>query len=273
MMTRCIRPRAGATWPLALPLIPYRRRNLAMKRSRLAQAGTVIAVSSAIERDLRERAPELAATPIERIPNPVDCSAITAQAGAGRAPLATPYAVYVGKLALNKGATKLVAAAARARLPWPLVVVGDGPSRVEVERAAREAGVTARFTGWLPRDEALVWLRHASLVVFPSHGPESLSRVLLEASVLARPIAAMDTGGTRDIVLNGSTGLLSANVEELGDHVARLVSHPDEAARLGEAAARHVRATFDAPRVLDQIEALYRRLLAGPAISRGSRGA
>src|ERR1700752_1097117 len=36
MMTRCIRPRGGPLWPLALPMIPYMRANLARKRSGLA---------------------------------------------------------------------------------------------------------------------------------------------------------------------------------------------------------------------------------------------
>jgi glycosyltransferase involved in cell wall biosynthesis len=34
------------------------------------------------------------------------------------------------------------------------------------------------------------------MLIFPSRGPESLSRVLIEASALGVPIAAMDTGGT-----------------------------------------------------------------------------
>ena len=53
MMTRCIRPRAGAAWPLALPFIPYMRGNLARKQHALAGASAVVAVSSAIARDLR----------------------------------------------------------------------------------------------------------------------------------------------------------------------------------------------------------------------------
>ena len=32
-MRMCIRPRAGALWPLALPMIPYMRANLAAKRT------------------------------------------------------------------------------------------------------------------------------------------------------------------------------------------------------------------------------------------------
>src|SRR5262249_43144435 len=55
MMTRCVRPRAGALWPAALPLIPYMRHNLRWKRETLSQADAVIAVSSTIARDLRDR--------------------------------------------------------------------------------------------------------------------------------------------------------------------------------------------------------------------------
>ena len=47
-MRVCIQPRAGALWPLALPMIPYMRANLAAKRLGLARAAAVIAVSAAI---------------------------------------------------------------------------------------------------------------------------------------------------------------------------------------------------------------------------------
>src|SRR5262249_34141852 len=44
-MTRCLRPHAGAAWPLTLPMIPYMRANLGRKRRGLAAASAVIAVS------------------------------------------------------------------------------------------------------------------------------------------------------------------------------------------------------------------------------------
>ena len=56
MMSVCIRPRAGTMWPLALPLIPYMRANLERKRTGLAAADAVIAVSTTIASDLRARA-------------------------------------------------------------------------------------------------------------------------------------------------------------------------------------------------------------------------
>lgn len=260
-MTRCVRPHGGSFWPLAVPMIPYLRANLALKRRTLAAADAIVAVSTTIARDLRARAPELGATRIEMIPNPVDVHAIRAHADLTARPLAEPYALYAGKLEPNKGAGKLLAVADRARLDRPLVIVGEGSERGRLEAEACERGRDVRFTGWLPREEALAWLRHAELLIFPSHGPESLSRVLLEASALAVPIAAMDTGGTGDIIIDEETGLLSRTVEKLGDDVARLRGDASLRTRLGRAARRRVEETFDTSVVVDRVEALYEELV------------
>jgi glycosyltransferase involved in cell wall biosynthesis len=157
----------------------------------------------------------------------------------------------------------LLAAVERARLDWPLVVVGDGSERAELEEAARRSGREVRFVGWRPREEVLAWLRHAELLVFPSHGPESLSRVLLEASTLGVAIAAMETGGTSDIVVHEETGLLSRSVDGLGDDVARLRHDGLLRARLGQAARRRIESRFDAAVAVGQVEQLYRALTEG----------
>jgi glycogen(starch) synthase len=261
MMTRCLRPRAGAAWPLTLAAIPYMRSNLALKQARLAAADAVIAVSSSIAADLRHRAPGVASTRVLTIPNPVDLDAIRAAGSAGPVPLEGPYAIYVGKLAPNKGVMKLVTAVERADLRWPLVVVGDGPQRRALEQQLGLSGRDVRFTGWTPRTEALRWLGQASVLVFPSHGPESLSRVLLEAGALGVPIAAMDTGGTRDIVVPEVTGLLSDSAEALGADVARLVANRELAATLATAARAHVERTFASAGVVGRVEALYREVV------------
>lgn len=263
MMTRCIRPRAGRAWPLAVPLIPYMLANLSRKQRALARADAVVAVSSAIARDLRARAAELSDTRIETIPNPVDVAAVRAAAGGSSVPLASPYAIYVGKLARNKGVSKLLTALDHAHIDWPVVIVGDGPERAQLEAAARQSGRDIRFTGWLPRAQALTWLCHSALLIFPSHGPESLSRVLLEAGALGLPIAAMNTGGTTDIVMHEETGLLSTTAEQLGADVGRLARDAALRARLGAAIRRHVDAAFEAQSVAARVEALYADLLRG----------
>jgi glycogen synthase len=260
MMTACIRPRAGAAWPLALPMIPYMRRNLARKRSGLAAADAIIAVSSTIAADLRSRAPELASTRMEIIPNPVDVHGLRRTAESTTRPIPEPYALYLGKLAPNKGTAHLVRIAERADLDWPLVIVGDGPERAGLEDAAASSSRDVRFTGWVDQHETARWLRHASLLVFTSRGPESLSRVLIEASALGVPIAAMNTGGTPDIITHGVTGLLSSTPDALAADVRRLREDEALRTRLGDAARTHAERQFDAAQVVARVEAVYRSL-------------
>ena len=265
-MRICIQPRAGALWPLALPMIPYMRANLASKRVGLARADAVIAVSHRIAEDLVQRAPELSRTRLEVIPNPVDSGALRAQAGPGtkdqgpRTKGAAAYALYLGKLAPNKGTACLIDIVRQADLDWPLVIAGDGPDRPELEQAAKASGRAVEFRGWVDKAESTRLLANASLLIFPSRGPESLSRVLLEASALGIPIAAMDTGGTRDIVEHDITGLLSSSPEGLAADVRRLRHDAALRLRLGEAATRKVEREFDAGAVVARIEALYMEL-------------
>jgi glycogen(starch) synthase len=262
MMTRCIRPRGGMLWPLALPMIPYMQLNLARKRTGLARADAIVAVSSTIAADLRARAPEIASTRLEIIPNPVDVNGLRLNAAATAPPLSKPYALYLGKLAPNKGTSHLVDVIEQADLDWPVVIVGDGPERAQIEARARQSRKDIRFVGWIDRPATVAWLTHASMLIFTSRGPESLSRVLLEASALGVPIAAMNTGGTRDIVTHGETGLLSSTPSGLADDVRRLAHDEALRARLGSEASSHIEAKFDSASVVERIESLYSSVLS-----------
>jgi glycogen synthase len=257
MMTRCVRPHAGALWPVALPMIPYMRGNLRRKQRGLAGTDAIIAVSSTIAADLRARSPEIAAARIEIIPNAVNVAALRESAAASGPPLPGPYALYLGKLAPNKGTGNLVRIVERAGLDWPVVIAGDGPERDTIAAAAAHSDRDIRMIGWVDQRAAAAWMAHASMLIFPSRGPESLSRVLIEASALGVPIAAMSTGGTPDVVIDEQTGLLSATPEELADDIRRLRGDANLRARLGAAARLHAEARFDAGAVVGCVERLY----------------
>jgi glycosyltransferase involved in cell wall biosynthesis len=261
MMTRCIKPHAHSLWPFALPMIPYMRANLARKQGGLGDADAIIAVSSTIAADLRARSSELAAARMQIIPNAVNVAALQQAAATSPPPMTGPYALYLGKLAPNKGTSHLVRIVERANLDWPLVVAGDGPERHAIERDAARSRRDIRFLGWIDQRSAATWLAHASMLVFPSRGPESLSRVLIEASVLGVPLAAMNTGGTADVVVAERTGLLSDTPEALADDVRRLRHDEPLRMRLGSAARAHAMATFDTSVVVPRIERLYGELV------------
>jgi glycosyltransferase involved in cell wall biosynthesis len=261
MMRQCVRPRAGHAAVAAWSVIPYMRANLRTKRRTLARAGAVIAVSTAIARDLETRAPELAGTPLFTIPNPVDMRALDEVRAHARRPMPAPYAVYAGKLAANKGVQFLLPAWTQAGLRLPLVIIGDGPLRAALEADAAARGLDVRVLGWQDRETVWTWMRHARLLAFPSYGPESLSRVLIEASALGVPVAAMDTGGTSDIVQHDVTGLLSADPDGFAADLARLAGDERLRAALGARARAYAHDRFDTASVVERIEQVYRGLL------------
>jgi glycogen(starch) synthase len=256
MMT-CSKNRAGALGPLAWGLIPYMRRNLNTKRHTLAQADASIGVSSVITADLLSRAPELDPSRMFTIPNPVNMADLEVRT----TPTGDPFVLYAGKLATNKGVQFLLPALDEAKIEWPLVVVGDGPLRASLEVEAERRGRVVRWLGWRNRPEVLDLMRKATLLAFPSYGPESLSRVLIEASALGVPIAAINTGGTKDIVTHNVTGLVAETAAGFSKELARLAADPALRQRLGLAAAAHVRDKFEASEVAARVEALYRGVL------------
>jgi glycosyltransferase involved in cell wall biosynthesis len=85
--------------------------------------------------------------------------------------------------------------------------------------------------------------------------------VLIEASALGAPIAAMDTGGTRDIVHPGLTGLLSADPAAFSHDLRTLFGDARLRSALGAQARIEARARFAASSVAERVEQVYRGLL------------
>jgi glycosyltransferase involved in cell wall biosynthesis len=112
--------------------------------------------------------------------------------------------------------------------PAPYYALAAGNPRVEIRRP-------------LPHDAAMQLMAGCSAFVLPSR-TEAMGRVLLEAMAFGRPIVASRVGGIPHYVRDGETGLLfeSEDVDGLAARLARVLSDPALAARLGRAARSHV---------------------------------
>ena len=256
-MTRCVTGHVQAPAPLSWGAIPYMRRDLGLKRAALRRAGATLAVSEAIGAELRA-----AGVPrVEVIPNVVDPGETRALAE-GRPSFDLPerFLLFVGKLEENKGARRLVPAVAAARTGLPLVVLGEGSLAHTLKFDAASAGVELILRGWAHREDVLRAMARATVLVFPSLWAEPLSRVLLEALALGTPVAAMDTGGSREILEDGRSGLLVPDAAGLGEAVARLAADDVLRARLRDG-ARARAAAFAPAALVPRYEAVYRRLL------------
>jgi glycosyltransferase involved in cell wall biosynthesis len=87
--------------------------------------------------------------------------------------------------------------------------------------------------------------------------------VLLEASAIGACIAAMNTGGTADIIVDGRSGLLVSDAAQLGQALAALLSDTKLRRQLGTGAKRVAAEHFAAEVVVKQVEELYRTLHEG----------
>jgi glycosyltransferase involved in cell wall biosynthesis len=255
-MTRCIEGRVPAPRPVSWGAIPYMKADLAEKRAALARAGASLAVSRAI-------ADELAGAGIPRVevvPNVLDAEETrTLAAPEPSFPLPARYLLFVGKLEENKGARLLVPAVAAAATGLPLVILGEGSLAHTLKFDAAAAAVPLVLRGWAHREDVLRAMARATAIVFPSLWPEPLSRVLLEALALGTPMAAMDTGGTREILEDGGSGLVVSGTAALAEAVGRLAG--DEALRRRLADGARARAeAFSPAALIPRYEAVYRRL-------------
>jgi glycosyltransferase involved in cell wall biosynthesis len=231
----------------------------------------VVAVSpSAARAALRERG--LDASRVLTLPNGVslaefDPAAVSRLESRRRLGLA-PEEAAVGILAhLSpvKGHADLLEAMPRVTVRCPrarLLVVGDGELRGPLEEKARALGIASHvvFTG--ARSDVAEVLAALDLVVLSSH-TEGLSNALLEAMAMARPVVATAVGGNLDVLEDGVTALLvpPREPEALAAAIARLLTSPEEAARLGRAARRKVEDDFGLDLMVARHETLYRDLL------------
>jgi glycosyltransferase involved in cell wall biosynthesis len=200
-------------------------------------------------------------TDVHRIIAPTPTSAL---ASLGLAPNQR-LVVQVAQLVGHKDPLNFVHAVAAARELVPdlqALLVGDGPLRSHVEQAIRDLALSAsvHLAGYRPDADAL--LAAADVAVLSSR-EEGMGSVLLDASLLGKPIAATRAGGIPEIIEHDVNGLLApvADSRALGANIARLVTDRSLANRLGAAARARVR-DFSVERMTDRTLAVYERAMA-----------
>ncbi|QEH38002.1 GDP-mannose-dependent alpha-mannosyltransferase [Aquisphaera giovannonii] len=123
---------------------------------------------------------------------------------------------YVGRIAPEKNVGYLAEALAQvaARAPGvKVILVGDGPSRPELER---RLGPIARFVGYRTGEDLADHYAAGDLFAFSSL-TETFGNVVLEAMASGMPVVALRAGGVGDTVREGVNGLLV----EAGDPPSR----------------------------------------------------
>ncbi len=163
-----------------------------------------------------------------------------------------PFVLYFGDVTEDKGAWELAEAYRELDDPPPLVLIG----RCYIDELESRPGV--HVMGAWPHALAIEALRRSLFSVAPSLWPEPFGLVALEAAAAGKPIVATATGGLRDIVVDGETGLLVSpeDREALAAALQKLISDADLRERLG-AAAKQQAAKFSPVSIVPQFEQAY----------------
>jgi glycosyltransferase involved in cell wall biosynthesis len=144
-----------------------------------------------------------------------------------------------------------------------LCLVGDGPDRDHVEELAHALRIVRHtlFLGY-QHDVAPFYAAFDALVLPSANEGTPVSAI--EALASGKPVVATRVGGVPDVVRDGVDGFLvdPGDVEALGDRLADLARDPERARSMGEAGRERMLERYSVERLVDDVDRLYRRLLA-----------
>lgn len=225
------------------------------------------AVESILHR--RERIP---LEKIDRIPNGISPpSTRYLKSTESREKFSEPvWLVTVGRLVPEKAQgimLESVKILAMRNLPVYLRIVGDGPLRSKIQTQMNQANLADSVFLLGHQNNPYEWLQQADIFVLTSLW-ESLSLALMEAMAIGLPVIATATGGTPELITHLENGYLIPpnSPEALADAIEFLIHHPDIARQMAENARKHILENYTIPRVVDQIERYYWKILKEKAL-------
>jgi phosphatidyl-myo-inositol dimannoside synthase len=185
-----------------------------------------------------------------------------------------PLIVCVSRLVARKGQDVLIRTMPRIRRDVPdasLLIVGDGPDRDRLERLAADLpDGSVAFAGQVSEGDLPRYYRAGNVFAMPCRSRlgglevEGWGNVFLEAAACARPVVVGDSGGARESLVPGETGLLvnGSDVAEVAGAVGSLLADPERADAMGRAGRERVERAFGWSRAAEQLAGWLREAAA-----------
>ncbi len=177
------------------------------------------------------------------------------------------YALFVGRLAAEKGVETLLKAWERLK-SVPLKMRGEGPLQDRVRERARDSGYRVELVPRLAKKELLVLLQEARFLIWPSEGYyETFGLVAVEAFACGIPVIASRTGVMAEIVQDGVTGLHFApgDPQDLAAKIEWAWWHPETMSEMGRAARAEYEAKYQPSKNYEMLMDIYHRAIASHA--------
>jgi len=174
---------------------------------------------------------------------------------------AVPQLVTVCRLVPAKGLDILLRACAELRRrnhPFVLHIIGDGPTREELEQAAQQLGIydDTIFYGYMLHPEEL--LPFFDVFVLPSRA-EAFGSVFAEAALCMLALVGTDVGGIGEQIDHGTNGLLVSpdDPAALADALETVIADPQYRYELARSAWNKAKKTYSLNRVISELKSIY----------------
>lgn len=174
-----------------------------------------------------------------------------------------PTILFLNRIERRKGLAVLLRAVARLDdVEATLVVAGTGPAERRMRRLAGSLGVEATWLGRVHHDRVPAIYAGADIYCAPALGGESFGIVLLEAMAAGAPVACSDLPAFQAVAGDAAWITRAGDADALAVGLRRLLTDPATRADLA-ARGRNRAAEFSWARLVEPVEALYRRAVAG----------
>lgn len=132
---------------------------------------------------------------------PVDTSSFTAYSLPLTAKQSAGYFLVVSRLSAYKNIDVVIQACNKLKLP--LKIIGTGR---EEARLRKLAGLTVQFLGFVQEEDKWCYLANCQALIFAS-SDEDFGIVPVEAMAAGKPVIALKSGGVKETVIDGKTGV------------------------------------------------------------------
>ena len=168
------------------------------------------------------------------------------------------YAVYVGRLAEEKGVSTLLTAW-QSMQGLPLKVLGDGPLRKSLEALARKDNLPVEFMGYCKQEMIHEIVGESQCLILPSEWYEGFPMVLLEAYACGTPVVASRIGSLDSIVKEGESGVKfePGNPVDLAQKVTTLLADHTQNRQMRHGALSLFQREYTADRNYSQLMEIY----------------
>jgi len=172
-----------------------------------------------------------------------------------------PHILFFGTWTQHKGIDTLLDAfaAVRAAVPEARLTIAGAVANVDfaqIESRAREVGAVTLRPGYVPMAEVADLMGSHRVLAVP-YVRANQSGVVHLGQTFGRPSVATRVGDIPDVVVDGQTGVLiePGDPDELAAALIRMLRHPEEAGRMGRAAAAQVKVVGSWDGIADKVHA------------------